>query len=103
MITTLYLPQQLPQVVFPKSASPLTPNSNFVNIPEWVPDLLGCMPKIVDVLASGPGYIVYSVFDYEDGPVNEGGMRELSVLTGTAFKPDDEDSMLLGPVLIVRW
>ena len=70
-------------------------------MPERVPGLLGCALGLVDVLACGPGYVAYSVFDCE-GPVNEAAMAAVAEVSGAGFDLDDEDTVLCGPVLVVR-
>lgn len=70
----------------------------------WVPDkvsgLLGCAPGLVDVLASGPEYVAYSVFDSE-GEVNPAAMAAVAAVSGVAFDAEDEDAVLRGAVLVV--
>jgi hypothetical protein len=75
--------------------------SGFASVPGQVPALLGCVPALVDVLATGHDYVVYSVFDSE-GAVNISAMDAVSKLTGMSLNPDDEDMLLRGPVLVVR-
>jgi hypothetical protein len=67
---------------------------------DLVPDLLRCSPGLVDVLANGPGYIVYSVFDCED-EINPAAMEVVGKLVGHAFDAGNEDEILRGPVLVV--
>ena len=64
-------------------------------------ELLGYAPELVDVLASGQGYLIYSVFDHE-GEANTGVMEVLSTLTGNVLDEGDEDEVLRGPVLVVQ-
>lgn len=92
MLATLYLPEQPVQEVFPPATD---------NLLSWVPELLGCIPELVDVLATGNGYTVYSIFDYE-GAVNLHAMQAVGNISGIPFNPDDEDMTLQGPILIVR-
>jgi hypothetical protein len=99
MNAIIYLPQQQPHHLLIDERL----NNGLASLPAWVPELLGCEPGLVDVLASGPGYVAYSVFDYEAGPVNMEAMRELTDLTGVTFEPDDGDAVLLGPVLVIHW
>jgi hypothetical protein len=77
------------------------PKTGLVRVPGQVPVLLSCTPGLVDVLASGPDYVVYSVFDSE-GPVNPEAMVAVSQVSGEAFDLDDEDTVLRGAVLVVR-
>ena len=77
------------------------PITGFAQVPEQVPALLGCTLGLVDVLASGPGYVAYSVFDCE-GETNYAAMDAVAVVSGVTFDPDNEDSVLCGPVLVVQ-
>jgi hypothetical protein len=101
MSVILYLPQQPPQAVPGDGLDILNPATGLVEVPEWVPALLDCAPELVDVLASGTGYVVYSVFDYE-GPVNHSAMAAVAQVTGVAFDARDEDMVLCGPVLVIK-
>ncbi|MGI4734142.1 MAG: hypothetical protein ACRYG7_03095 [Janthinobacterium lividum] len=56
---------------------------------------------MIDVLASGPDYVAYSIFDYE-GDVNPAAMAAVAEVSGMSFDSDDEDAVLQGPVLLVR-
>lgn len=96
MTALLYLPQQPPQAI-PAEVLRL-PDS----ILEQVSLLFGCVPSMVDVLASGPDYTVYSVFDYEGGGVNLEAMRAVSKVTGTFFDEKNEDYILRGPILLIQ-
>lgn len=57
---------------------------------------------LVDVLAVGADYVVWTVFDFEQGPANLAAMEEVSQLTGIAFAPQDEATEIRGPVLVLR-
>jgi len=100
MPATLYQPSAVPQPVSdqglwtPQAALP------FGGLADLVPSLLHCAPKLVDVLASGQGYIIYSVFDCED-EVNPEAMTAVEALTGRSFDIENEDEALRGPVLVV--
>ena len=100
MHATLYLLQQLPQAVPVEGLSMPDPATGFARVPERVPVLLDCAPELVDVLASGPGYVAYSVFDCE-GPVNEAAMAAVAEVSGVTFDAEDEDAVLCGAVLVV--
>ena len=69
-------------------------------MPEQVPFLLGCRPELVDVLASGPAYVVFTVFDC-DGGINQTAMSAAAV-SGVRFDIADEDQVLRGPVLVLE-
>jgi hypothetical protein len=99
MTATLYLAGESP-VIVGKLKNPEIING-FANVPDQVPTLLSCLPDLVDVLAIGPDYVVYSVFD-SDGGVNTSAMDVVSALTGIYFNPDDEDMLLCGPILVVK-
>ena len=86
MKTTLYPPGTEPQALPLGTANP--------------GQLLDCAPELVDILANGPGYVIYTVFDHE-GPKNLEAMRVVAELTGTPFSPEDDDEVLRGPVLVV--
>ena len=76
------------------------PTSGFANIPPQVPQYLGCVASLVDVLSTGATHVAYSIFDCE-GAVNSGAMEAVAQLSGTAFDINDEDTVLRGAVLIV--
>ena len=76
------------------------PATGFASVPDQVPALLGCAPGLVDVLASGPEYVAYSVFDSE-GEANPAAMAAVAAVSGVAFDSDDEDAVLRGAVLVV--
>lgn len=101
MNATLFLPLQAPHNVSADGLIMPDAKSGFAQISEQVATLLGCESGLVDVQASAPHYVAYSVFNYEGGPPNKSAMEVLAELTGYPFDPDDEDSVLLGPVLVV--
>lgn len=100
MNATLYLPHQPPRSVPTDGLYMPDPKTGFASVPEQVPVLLGCAMELVDVLACGPGYVAYSVFDCEE-PVNEAAMAAVTGVSGQGFSLDDEDAVLCGPVLVV--
>lgn len=100
MQATLYLPQQPPQDIPADSLGTLDLAARFKTVPQGVPVLLGCTPELVDVLASGPDYVAYSVFDCE-GPINHAAMVAVTKVLGVMFDAEDEDMVLCGPVLVV--
>ena len=101
MIATLYLPQQPPQAVPTEGLSLPDPATGFAQVTEQVSALLGCAPELVDVLASEPNYVAYSVFDSEES-VNEAAMTAVTAVSGVAFDAADADMILCGPVLILQ-
>lgn len=76
------------------------PATGLVGVPESVPVLLGCTPALVDILASGPTYVAYSIYDAE-GETNPAAMEAVAKVSGFSFDLDDEDAILRGPVLVV--
>ena len=101
MTATLYSPQQLPQAVYLDGLSLPSSTTEFVWVPEQISNLLGCAPDLVDVLASGSGYVVYSVFDSE-GETNHAAMAAVAEVSGVTFEAVDEDAILRGPILVVQ-
>ena len=101
MTATLYLPNQTPQLVSVEGLTMPDPATGFARVPDQVPGLLGCAPGLVDVLASGPEYVAYSVFDSEE-EANPAAMVAVAAVSGVAFDSDDEDAVLCGAVLIVQ-
>ena len=101
MTATLYSPYQSCQQVSSGGLHIADPETGFVQVPERVAALLGCTLELVDVLASGPGYVVYSVFDSE-GQENHAAMAVVAEVSGVEFDLGDEDTVLYGPVLVVR-
>lgn len=101
MNAILYLPQQPPSIVSAHGLCMPDAATGFVRIPEQVPALLGCAPELVDVLASGPNYVAYSVFDCE-GDKNSAAMAAVANVSGVSFDLSDEDAILCGAMLVVR-
>jgi|GEM_PF-5599779 len=100
MTVTLYRPNQEPTAEATNGFNIPQP-AEFVQVPPQAASLLGCAPSLVDVLATGPGYVAYSIFDSEQEP-NPAAMAAVSELTGISFDAADEDELLCGPVLIVK-
>ena len=99
MTITLYKPSEEPQqLAHFEGAENLISGGN--RPMEHVAALMGCTPGLVDVLASGPNYVMFSIFDYE-GPINLPAMEVLTKLTGVEMNVDDEDEQLCGPILVV--
>lgn len=63
-----------------------------------IAQLLKCRPTLVDVLAAGHGYGIYSIFDAE-GKLNTLAMAEFTRLTGVPLDPEADHDQLLGPVV----
>ena len=100
MNATLYLPQQPPLAVPVEGLCMPDSVTGFARVPEQVPGLLGCASELVDVLACGPEYVAYSVFDSEE-EVNPAAMAAVAAVSGVAFDSEDEDAVLRGAVLVV--
>lgn len=98
---TLYLPEQEPQRVFPAKPYSADLLTGVVAENGPVTKLLGCPASLVDVLANGPTYVVFTIFDHE-GKANPEAMRAVSNLTGMRFSIDEADEVLSGPVLVVQ-
>ena len=101
MHATLYPPQHPPYTVPVDGLSMPEPATGLARVPQQVHVLLDCAPELVDVLASGPGYVAYSIFDCE-GPINHAAMAAVAEVSGVAFDAADEDAILCGVVLVVR-
>ncbi len=100
MDATLYLPDQLPQRVSAEGLILPDIATGYARVPVRVSAILNCSLGLVDVLASGPHYVAYSVFDCE-GDTNQSAMYSVALLSGASFDSTDNDSILCGPVLIV--
>jgi hypothetical protein len=100
MTATLYQPQQPPQTVSAAGLQLPDPATGFATVPKHVPVLLNCAPELVDVLASGPQYVAYSIFDCE-GPANYAAMEAVAAASGVTFDRNDEDAILRGAVLLL--
>jgi hypothetical protein len=100
MPAMLYHPYAIPQPISDNGLWTPGSTTEFTGIQDRVPELLNCTPELVDVLATGTGYIVYSIFDYE-GEINMSAMKAVSVLTNILFDTGNQDDVLRGPILIV--
>ena len=99
MNATLYLPKSSPLKVSSEGLTTLGA-LGFARVPEQVPELLGCSPELVDILASGASYVAYSVFDSE-GEANHQGMAAVAKASGITFDKMDEDTTVRGAILLV--
>jgi len=99
MTATLYQPGQPPQPL-PAELFTLPDASGRAKVTQAVADALGCHVGLVDVLASGPGYVAYSIFDCEE-EINESAMIRLINLTEVAVDLEEDNDILRGNVLIV--
>lgn len=99
MTVVLYRPDQHPLTVESAGFITHSKSGEIVQDTARAAELLDCDPGLVDVLACGSGYLIYSVFDYE-GEVNEGATAVFSEITGIVLSSAD-DEVLRGPVLVV--
>ncbi|RZK45322.1 MAG: hypothetical protein EOO61_00215 [Hymenobacter sp.] len=100
MTVKLFRPSQQPTIESLEGFS--TPRAtHFAHMPTQVAILLDCAPNLVDVLANGEGYVVYTVFDSE-GEANLEATLAVADVTGSNFDVTNEDELLRGPVLIVK-
>ena len=93
MTISLYEPAEEPLLLTPNEFSRDIHVNGKLPV-ERVAELLSCAKFLVDVLASGPDYVLYSVFDCE-GELNPIAMEVFTALTG---EPCDDDP-LRGPIL----
>ena len=101
MTITLYRPGQAPEAVSEAGFRLDEASGQTIQNTALAAELLGCAPFLVDVLASGKGYLVYSVFDYE-GEANTAAMATFAELTGVGLDPENDDELLQGPVLVIQ-
>ena len=100
MTVTLYQPGQQPVTVQASGFIMHSDGNLIVQNTDLAAELLGCASGLVDVLACGSGYLVYSLFDYE-GEANPAAMAVVADLSGTKLDPLNEDEVLQGPVLVI--
>ena len=67
---------------------------------ERVAELLGCPKLLVDVLATGETYAIYTIYDC-GGEINPKAMEAAAKLTGIDFNMDTEFEVLRGNVLVL--
>lgn len=99
MTATLYQPGQPPQPLPPEQFR-LPDASGRARVTQTVADALGCAVGLVDVSASGPGYVAYSIFDCEE-EINESATVQLMDLTEIEFDMEKDNDILRGNVLII--
>ena len=102
MTVTLHLPGQVPKTVSEAEFHLDEISGQVIQNTDLAAGLLGCAPFLVDVLANGKGYLLYSVFDYE-GEANTTAMAVFTELTGVGLNPEDDDELLQGPVLAIQY
>ncbi len=95
MTATLYSPGKAPVNVSAESLYLPDKQTGLVAHSDRAAMILGCAPQLVDILASGSDFVIYSIFDSE-GPVNEGATQALRRLS-KAFG----NEALLGPILLL--
>lgn len=101
MTATLYDPNQLPANIATDGLGLADFIKGYIHGGGIVAKLLRTAPELVDILASGPGYMVFSVFDHA-GEANPAAMRVVASLTGMELDPDNEDEVLRGPILVIQ-
>lgn len=101
MIATLYPPSQEPLIVNPEGLYLPDIQTGLVPYSSRAASLLGCAPQLVDILACGPDFVVYSIFDYE-GAANVKAMAALSRIIGHQFDISDDEQIIRGPVLLIQ-
>ena len=102
MTVTLYRPSLAPEAVSEAGFRLDENTGQVIQDTGLAAGLLGCAPFLVDVLANGKGYLLYSVFDYE-GEANTTAMAVFTKLTGIELNPEDDDGLLQGPVLVIQY
>lgn len=100
MNVTLYSPNH-PPTTENTAGFGISEVGTFSQVPPQAAALLGVKLGLVDVLAAGPGYVVYTVFDCEEA-ANHVATQVVSELTGIEFDATDEDTLLRGPVVVVK-
>lgn len=96
MTISLYKPRAKPQLLTPAEFSENIRCDRLMPV-ERIAGLLECAPGMVDVLAHGKDYLIYSVFDCV-ADVNSIGMEVFTALTGHAC---EDDEPLRGPLLVL--
>jgi hypothetical protein len=97
----VYQPEELPQTLSVEQTNVIILGLGATQGSDAISELLCCVPGLVDVLASGKGYVAYSVFDNE-GEINISAMTVLTELTGKTFDFNNEDDILRGPILVIK-
>ena len=68
---------------------------------EHVAGLLNCRAELIDVLASGPDYAMFSIFDCQ-GYLNPAVMEVFFAITGVKSSVDPEEDELRGPIMLIK-
>lgn len=100
MLATLYHPDQAPATVEAAGFTLPATSTDFTRDADRAAAALGCAPGLVDVLDSGPGYVAYSIFDFEGAP-NPAAMSALAAISAHSYDIADDDQVLQGPVLVI--
>ena len=100
MRVTLYQPGHPPEAILQGGFSLDEESGQVVQNTVHASKLLGCVPALVDVLACGKRYLMYSVFDYE-GEQNQAAMAVLAEVSGIELNAGEDDEALQGPVLVI--
>lgn len=98
---TLYLPNGSARTIAANTLSLPNASTGLAAVNDEIAGYLDCHLGLVDVLACGPNYAAYSVFDSE-AEVNRTAMTALATITGQPFDSADDDCVLRGPILVVQ-
>lgn len=101
MTVTLYRPDKTPETASEAGFHLNEVSGQVIQNTGLAAVLLECAPSLVDVMANGKGYLIYSIFDYE-GQANPAAMAVFTELTGVGLNPEDDDDILRGPVLVIQ-
>ena len=101
MTATLYQPNMQPLDILANSFSQDASSGQILQNSVKAAEVLGCDLGMLDVLACGVGYLVYTIFDHE-GEANFPAMAIVAKINGIAFDALDDDAVLRGPVLVVQ-
>lgn len=100
MTATLYQPNLQPVAISATGFSQDTISGQILQNSVIAAEALCCETGLIDVLACGAGYLVYTIFDYE-GEANFTAMAVVAKISGIEFDVLDDDVVLRGPVLVV--
>lgn len=98
---TLYLPNGSARIIAANTLFLPNELTGLATVNDEVAGYLDCNLGLVDVLACGPNYVAYSVFDSE-AETNVTAMTALATITGQPFDSTDDDCILRGPILVVQ-
>ena len=102
MKATLFLPNKEPTEVPVEGLHLPDASTGFVPASVAAAVLLGCSPNLVDILACGTEYVVYSIFGYEEGPPNQLAKEKINLIADVPFSLEGEEEELYGAILVVQ-